>query len=123
MKGDRAEGWEGSSWVSKKANGANRGQGQGAGWEVCGAPSPAGKGCGAFISTAINGSVPKGEQDGKSHAKPWAAVGSSTQSRACISHRECRAPLSLLCHLRHQKSRSKATLLSFTYLGIAALPP
>lgn len=68
MKGDRAEGWEGSSWVSKKDNRANRGRGQGAGQGVCGAPSPAGKGCGAFISTAVNGCVPKGEQDGKSHA-------------------------------------------------------
>lgn len=122
-KGDRAEGWEGSSWVSKKENGANRGRGQETGLGVCGAPSPARKGCGALISTAINGSVPKGEQDGKSHAWLWAAVGSSAQSCACISHRECWAPPSPLCHLRHQKSRSMATLLSFPWLGIASLPP
>lgn len=85
MKGDGDVGREGGCWDGEKDVGGKCGQGQGDG-EICRtraggvrrAPSPAGKGSGAFSITRINGSVPKGERDGKSHARLWAATESST---------------------------------------------
>lgn len=52
------------------------------------APLSGGKGCGAFCSESLNGSVPKGERDGKSHARLWADTETRAGSRACISHPE-----------------------------------
>ena len=43
------------------------------------APSSEGNGCGAFCSKRINGSIPKGERDGKLHAWLWADMETSAQ--------------------------------------------
>lgn len=66
-----------------------RGGLQGPGRGVCiGLLSSGGKGCGAFCSRRINGSIPKGERDGKSRALLWADTETVLGSRACIFHPE-----------------------------------
>lgn len=57
-----------------------RGGLQGPGRGVCiGLLSSGGKGCGAFCSRRINGSIPKGERDGKSRARLWADTETSAR--------------------------------------------